>query len=190
MSDALDAMSLAQERYSRVAMWFHWIIAALIIANLFVGGLHDDFGDANARAIMFWHKSLGMTVLGLSIARLFWRIGHRPPAFDPVMAGWEVALARFVHAAFYLLMIGLPLSGWLVVSTAGRPTDFFGLFSIPPLPVPHEEDLHELSEEIHELIAYAMIALVALHVAGALKHHLQGHRHLIGRMGPWFYRRP
>jgi cytochrome b561 len=77
------------------------------------------------------------------------------------------------------------VSGWLVVSTGGRVTSFFGLFNIAPLPVSRAEDAHELAEEAHELLAYVALALIALHVAGALKHHFDGHRHLIGRMVPW-----
>lgn len=188
MADALDAMSLSQRRYSRGAMWFHWIIAVLIIGNLFLGFFHEDFGKAAKPGMMFVHKAVGLTVLGLSIARLLWRLSHRPPAFDPVLARWEAALAHAAHWLFYALMIIIPLSGWILVSTSDRSTDFFGLFQVAPLPVSRSEDSHELWEEVHELLGLLMVGLIVLHVAGALKHHLQGHRHLIGRMAPWFYR--
>ena len=90
---------------------------------------------------------------------------------------------------FYLLMIGLPFTGWLVTSTAGRGVDFFGLFPVAPLPVARDHDAHEMWEEVHEWLGWAMIALIVLHVAGALKHHFEGHRQVIGRMSPWLYRR-
>jgi cytochrome b561 len=189
MADALDAMSLEGERYSRVAMWFHWTIAALIIVNLLLGFLRDDVSRETAASMMYYHKATGLTILGLSLARLAWRLTHRPPRFDPVLARWEVTLARIAHWLFYLFMILLPVTGWLVVSSGrGLPTDLFGLFAIPALPVSRSEDAHELWEEAHELLAWGMMALIALHVLGAAKHHLQGHRHLIGRMGPWLYR--
>ena len=172
-------------RYSRVAVWLHWIIAALIALNLLLGFFHEDFDRPVRSAMMNVHKATGFTILLLTLARIAWRLGHHPPAFDPVLKAWEVGLARLIHGLFYLMLVVLPLSGWLVVSTGGRVTGFFGLFDIPPLPVSRAEDAHELAEEAHELLAYVALALIALHVAGALKHHFDGHRHLIGRMVPW-----
>ena len=176
------------QRYSRVAIWLHWILAALIVANLVLGFSHEEFGKEAERSLMWWHKSIGLTVLALTLARLGWRLGHRPPAFDPVLKPWEARLASLIHWLFYAFLILIPLSGWLVVSSGRSPvTSFFGLFDVAPLPL-RGEDAHELMEEVHELLGYAMIGLILLHVAGALKHHLQGHRHLIGRMAPWAYR--
>jgi cytochrome b561 len=176
-------------RYSRVAIWLHWIIAGLIVVNLLLGLYHEDFSKPVRGSMMFWHKSIGLTVLLLTLGRLGWRLGHRPPAFDPVMKRWEVRLATLIHWLFYLFLVLVPLTGWLVASTGRSPwTSFFGLFDVPPLPLRGEE-AHELMEEVHEILAKAMIGLIVLHVAGALKHHFEGHRHLIGRMAPWAYRR-
>lgn len=188
MASAADPLGQSAVRYSRVAMWFHWIIAALVAANLFLGFYHDDFGRAARPWMMFFHKSIGMTVLGLSLARLLWRLGHRPPPFDTVLHPWEALLARVTHWLFYILMIGLPLTGWMLSSSSARATNFFGLFEIAPLPVPRTDDVHERFEELHEWLGKVMIGLIVLHLAGAVKHHFQGHRHLIGRMGPWLYR--
>ncbi len=188
MASAVEAMSLTAMRYSRVAMWFHWIIAALIVLNLLLGFFRGEFDRPVASVMMTVHKATGFTILALSVARLAWRIGNRPPAFESVLARWEVALARLTHAAFYALMIIIPLTGWLLSSSNGRSTSFFWLFDIPPLPVSRSEDSHELWEQMHGLLGYAITALLALHIAGAAKHHFQGHRHLIGRMGPWLYR--
>jgi cytochrome b561 len=82
----------------------------------------------------------------------------------------------------------IPISGWLLVSGSGRVTSFFGLLDVPALPISNSHDTHELLEEAHELLGWAILVLILLHVVGAAKHHLQGHRHLIGRMGPWLYR--
>lgn len=174
-------------RYSRVAVWLHWIIALLIVANLLLGFFREDFDRPVRAVIMGWHKAIGFTIIALTVARILWRLTHRPPAFDPAMKAWEVGLARLVHGLFYLLLLALPLSGWLIVSTGERvnPTSLYWLLDIPPLPVTPGEDLHELAEEAHELLAYGILALLALHVGGALKHHLEGHRHLLGRMAPW-----
>jgi len=176
----------SQERYTTGAIWLHWIIAALIALNLVLGFFHEDFERPVRAAMMSVHKAAGFTILVLTLARIAWRLGHRPPPFDPVLKTWEVSLARLIHGLFYVFLIAMPITGWLVVSTGGRPvTSFFGLFDIAPLPVPRTEDAHELWEEVHALLAYTGLALIALHVAGALKHHFDGHRHLIGRMAPW-----
>ncbi len=188
MASAGDPVGLSAMRYSRVAMWFHWTIAALAVLNIFLGFYHEDFGKAARAWMMFIHKSTGVTVLGLSLARLLWRLGHRPPPFDAVLRPWEATLARITHWLFYGLLIAIPITGWMLSSTSDRPIDFFGLFEIGTLPVSRSHAMHETMEEVHELLGKLMIGLILLHVAGALKHHLQEHRHLIGRMGPWLYR--
>jgi cytochrome b561 len=174
-------------RYSRVAIWLHWILAALILVNLALGFLHEDFARPVRSAMMGWHKSIGLTVIALTLVRIFWRFSHRPPRFDPVMKRWEVAAARLVHSLFYFLLLAIPLSGWLIVSSGAKvnPTSFYWLFNVGPLPVTPGSDLHDFAEEAHELLGYAMLVLLALHVGGAIKHHLDGHRHLISRMAPW-----
>lgn len=189
MASAADPMGQSAMRYSRGAMWFHWTIATLILLNLPLGFFHDDFGPAARAWMMVFHKATGITVLALSVARLLWRLGHRPPPFDAAMHPWEALLARLTHWLFYLLMLALPLTGWMLSSSGGRAIDYFGLFEIAPLPVSRSEGAHDLFEGLHERLALAMIGLILLHVAGAAKHHLQGHRHLIGRMAPWLYRR-
>ena len=185
---AAASLVSSPDRYSTVAIWLHWLIAFFVIANLLLGFFHEDFGKAAEPWMMWFHKATGMTVLALTVARIGWRLGHRPPPFDPVMKRWEMGLARFIHILFYVMLIVIPLSGWVLTSTNGRVTSWFGLFEIAPLPVSRDEDFHETMEEVHELLAKAMIGLILLHVAGALKHHFAGHRHLIGRMAPWAYR--
>jgi cytochrome b561 len=173
------------DRYSRVAVWLHWIIAVLIVVNLLLGYFREDFDRPVRSAMMNLHKATGLTLLVLTLVRIAWRLGHRPPPFDPVLKRWEAGLARSIHWLFYAMLIALPLSGWLVVSTGGRATSWFGLFEVAPLPVSRSDDSHELMEEVHKLLGYGMLALLALHILGALKHHLEGHRHLIRRMAPW-----
>jgi cytochrome b561 len=175
-------------RYTGVAIWLHWIVAALLIGNIFLGLFHDSFGRPATAWMMFFHKAIGLSVLGLSLVRLAWRLSHQPPIADPVLKRWERGLSSFIHRLFYVMLIGIPLTGWLLSSSSGRSTNYFGLFEVGPLPVPRGGDLSDLFEDLHEWLGKAMIALVVLHVAGALKHHLAGHRHLMGRMAPWLYR--
>ena len=175
-------------RYTRVAVWLHWTIALFILYNLLVGWFHDFLPKPVGSVLMSGHKAIGLTVILLALVRLAWRLTHRPPPYDPVMKPWEKALAAATHWIFYILMLFAPITGWLMISANGRATSWFGLFDVPPLPISGGREVHEIYESRHELIGYLLLAVIVLHVAGALKHQLQGHRHMLGRMAPWIYR--
>src|SRR3954468_11496030 len=165
MASAAAIGSLEPARYSRVAILLHWLIAVLILVNLALGLLHEDMAKPVRATMMFYHKSIGLTVLALTLVRLGWRLGHRPPPYDAAMKRWEVGLARATHWTFYLLLIALPLTGWLLVSAClpgspgGRATSFFGLFDVPALPVSHADGPHDAFENLHTLFGYAMLLL-------------------------------
>lgn len=157
-------------RYSLGAMLFHWLIAIAVIWNWRLAESTEDVPREQAMAIMADHKALGITILALTIGRLLWRLSHPVPPFPARYAGWEKTLARVVHTVFYILLIGLPLGGWLASSFAGRPVDIFGLFTLPNLPVGQNESLAGSIFDLHATGGNILIALVALHVIGALKH--------------------
>ena len=180
--------SLDPARYSRVAILLHWVIAVLVLVNLALGIFHDDMSKPVSASMISYHKAIGLTVLALTLLRLAWRLGHRPPPYDAAMKRWEVGLARVTHWGFYLMLFILPLSGWLLVSAGGRATSWFGLFDIPALPVTRGADAKDLWDTVHVFLGWTMLALVVLHILGALKHQLQGHRQIFGRMAPWAYR--
>ncbi len=170
-----------QQRYTRGAIWFHWTIAALIIANLVIGIFRDAFPPGS----MGVHKAIGISVLFLSIARLVWRWTHARPPLATHLRRWEVLLAELTHRAFYVLMIAVPLAGWLLVSASPkrRPLTFFGLFDIPYLPVARSAATDSLWQNAHEVLAFGILGLLALHVAGALKHQLIDRDRELARMG-------
>jgi cytochrome b561 len=178
----------APDRYSTVAIWLHWLIAAFLAANIFLGFFHDAWGKSGSAWLMFFHKSLGISVLALTLFRLAWRLGNRPPPFDSSLKRWEANLARSVHYAFYVLLLALPLTGWMFSSSWGRPSPFFGLFEMPPLPVANSGGARAAFGNLHEILGFLAIALIVLHVAGALKHYFEGHRQVLGRMAPVVYR--
>ena len=179
-------------RYSHVAMLLHWAIAALILANLFLGW-RMSFLKGLAQFDMFQlHKSVGITVLLLSVARLVWRLTHPAPALPATMARWERFGAHATHWFFYLMMIGMPLTGWAMVSVSP--------WNIPTLlwhsiPWPHIGFLHDLaparkagveaaSGSIHLYLAFGGAGLIALNVAAALKHQFITRDNVLGRMVP------
>lgn len=167
-------------RYSRGAIALHWLIALALSFQLALGFAMPK--DASGFALFQLHKSIGITILLLSLARLGWRLTHRPPA--PLEAGWEGALANTVHIALYIFMIGAPLTGWALVSTAPVrvPTLLFGAIELPHLPLPSA--IHEGVESAHLLLAWLALGLIALHLAGALRHQILLKRDILGRMAP------
>ncbi len=168
--------------YSGVAMILHWFIAALIIYNVWVVFFAPE--DA-PRALMETHKAMGITILFLSVIRLVWRLTHKWPPLPDRIAGWQKALARTTHFLFYILIIAVPLAGWLLHSTVrGTPVSWLGLFEIPSLPIMQSRDLAGLFGQFHRFAAYTLIGLAVLHVAGALKHTFTPGERGISRMLP------
>lgn len=178
-------MQQGSDSYTRVAIWLHWLIAALIIGMMvagiwMTGAIKEKESQAIAFQVYQLHKSFGVLIFVLSILRLVWRLTHKVPSMPEGMAGWEKLAAHVTHWLFYGLMLGLPITGWLMVSASpwGLPTLFFDTVEIP-----HLHALAELDQagkvlwegrfkDIHKLIAFGGIALIILHVAAALKHHL------------------
>lgn len=168
-------------RYSLTAIILHWAIAALLAFQISVGWALEGLG-AHGFSLYQLHKSVGITILLLTLVRIgvrYWK--PRPPKLE---GGWQGALASGVHVGLYAFMLGAPLTGWALVSTAKVkvPTLLFGILPLPHLPLP--ASTHGLAENGHGLIAWLGIALFLLHVAGALRHHLLIHDGLIWRMIP------
>lgn len=173
-------------RYSGGAIAFHWVIAVLILANLLGAHWTEDWEGAARATAMGLHKATGITILGLSLLRIGWRIGHRPPAFPPSIGRFEAWGARVAHWLFYVLMVAIPITGWLMISAADprRPFQWYGGFDLPYLPVAGDKAIQGFAHEAHELLGWAFVALLVLHIVGALKHHLLDDRGYIGRMLP------
>ncbi|WP_375291533.1 cytochrome b [Qipengyuania sp.] len=160
----------AKSRYSAVSMLFHWTIAIAVIVNWRIAEAAEHAEGAAKGAIFANHKALGIAILVLTLARLAWRLGHPMPALPANYAGWERVLARTTHVVFYILLIALPLGGWVANSLVGRDIDFFGLFTIPPLPVGDNSELGGAIFGAHATGGTILLLLIALHILGALKH--------------------
>jgi cytochrome b561 len=154
------------ERFGAVAQSLHWVIVAGVVAAYFLAEAGEDRDSAE---LMDLHRSIGLTILLLAVLRLAWRFLDRRPDWPAAMPGWQRGAARAAHAGFYALLFALPLTGWLVSSLEGDSITWFGWFELPPLTLAVEEDA---VEDVHELLFNVLLALAALHVAGALKHQL------------------
>lgn len=157
-------------RYSVGAMIFHWVIAVAVIVNWRIVEAAEHLGDAEKAPLMANHKALGITILLLTIGRLLWRWTHPVPPLPSNLANWERVLARTVHVIFYVLLIGLPIGGWLAGSFFGLGVDVFGIFSLPALPVGENPDAGKAIIGFHKTGGEVFIYLIALHILGALKH--------------------
>lgn len=172
-------------KYSKIAISLHWIIAILIVTNVTLASMAEDLPRAAKGAFMNPHKAIGVSILVFSLVRLFWRIGHRPPALPNAIAGWQAKLGRTVHAIFYFLIIAVPITGWLMVAAApgAPPVDFFGLFTID-FPVSESKSLSGVGHEGHEILTKPLVVLIFLHVIAALKHQFIDRLPFIQRMWP------
>ena len=181
-------------RYGTVAMTFHWVIAALVLLNLYFGLTFDDYpkGDPTLLKVVMIHKSIGLTVLVLSVLRLGWRLVTPIPPLPASMGFGLRFLARTTHSLLYFLIIAIPLSGWIWTSSSplGLPIRYFGLFDWPLVPyfanlpraekIPLNHNLHEL----HMYLAWSALLLIALHVSAALYHHFVRRDDVLRRMIP------
>lgn len=180
-------------RYTNVAITLHWLIALLMVCNVVMIWFVDHYPDEWVRPVIDTHKSIGITVLGLALLRILWRISHRPPELQ-VKSRWEKFAAHLAHGILYVLIIALPLSGWLHDSAwkdaATHPMKLFGLVPWPRVSfimnvdAVTKEHLHDLFGNMHTLLGYALYVLFVLHVAGALKHQFVDKQRQLQRM--WF----
>lgn len=168
------------EKYNRGAQVFHWTIAALVIVNLAFGLLHEPL--EKAVNLMPTHKAIGLTVLVLTLGRIAWRLRWTKPPLPDSIGPFDRAVASATHLVLYILMLALPLTGWIFSSPSKSPLTWFGLFDLPRLPVTKDGPLVGPSHEAHEILAFVMLALVVLHIAAALRHHFVLKNGLIRRM--------
>ena len=175
-------------RYDSVAITFHWLLALALVGAFSVGLYMTGLPLSPARLKLYnWHKWAGVTILALSALRLAWRLSHRPPAELPAPA-WQQRVARLTHGALYALFLAVPLSGWAYSSAAGFPVVLFGVLPLPDF-VAADRALAESIKPLHGALAWALAALVVLHVAAALKHQFVDRDGLLLRMLPGRNRR-
>ena len=186
----------AAGRYGSVSMALHWTIAALIVIQVCLGWYFNEVlpdHSPQQEALVGIHISVGLTILLLVVARIVWRLTHPAPPLPEGLATWERVLARSSHILFYALMLALPLTGWALVSARPGPIAFWGI-PWPHLPgvsslLPDKAARKSLQHLHVYVLIWVVVANLALHVAGALKHQFDGHP-VLWRMIPFMRSRP
>lgn len=164
--------------YGTLSKTLHWLMAAIIITLIAVGiymaGLPKETAEQKQYAFQFYglHKSFGVVALLLIIVRLAWIRLSPPPALPAVFDAKEQKVVRLLQSLLYILMLLLPLSGYLMSNAGGYPINLFGLGELPAL-VGKSKGLGDIAHEAHEIMGFAMLLLIVLHMAGAIKHRLK-----------------
>lgn len=175
----------APTHYDALQIGMHWLVAILISCAFAFAWIFDDMPLSPDKFKMInWHKWTGITVMSLFIIRFGYKLLRGTPAVDPALPALQRKLAISVHHLLYLLMFLLPFVGWLMSSAKGFPVVFWGVLPLPDLVGKNEELAHFL-KETHELLAYGLLGLIGLHIAGALKHHIIDKDGTLARMLPF-----
>jgi len=173
-------------RYSNATVTFHWITVALVLFQAYLGfrfGWSEPGPDRDY--VFLWHKTVGVVILLLTLARLAYRMKN-PPPFPPELPAWERIIAVWNHRLFYLLLIAMPIVGFVAVSgyANGPTTPLLGGIEVPVIPGVSRE-AGDLAGEAHEIAAFLLVALILLHVGAALKHQFLDRWRGSARMPPF-----
>lgn len=173
------------DHYTRTAVTLHWVIAFLIFVAFPLGVyMHELPLSPDKLRLYSYHKWIGVTIFLLALVRISWRSTHRPPSMPAAMAPWEKFAAHAVHYLLYVLLLALPLSGWLMSSAKGVQTVWFGVLPLPDL-VSKDKELGDSLKAVHQSLNFLLLGLVLAHVGAALKHHFIEHDDILARMLPF-----
>ena len=175
-----------RDRYDKIAAALHWLIGLALLGQITFGILLDDIaprGTPSRAGVINLHKSFGI-VLGVAIlARLAWRLAHRPPDWPAILPGWQRRAARAMHWALYACMVVTPLSGYVASNFSKHGIRFFGVALKPwgpDLPA-----VYDALQDVHVATAWLFVALIGGHVLAALQHAIVARDGVFRRMWPW-----
>jgi len=172
------------ESFGILTKTLHWVMALLVIGLLAVGLLMGGLDGGTKFKVYALHKSFGICVLALVFVRVIWHVYSRKPGFVEGMKPWEKLAAHAAHVFLYIAMFVMPLSGWLMSSAKGYTVTVFSTVDLPHL-IAESDMLAKLFSQTHQLLAYALIAAVAVHIGAALKHHFINKDATLKRMMPF-----
>jgi Cytochrome B561 len=174
--------SRSDRPYSALAIALHWLTLLLLIAGFtIVWSLPDKLSTPNDFQLLGLHKSIGITILGLTLLRLLWRASHPAPAIPASTPLWQRRAAGLSHALLYLLLFAIPLAGWAMSSAGGHPVSWLGLTTLPNLLAKNKALSHDLMT-VHKTLAITLLVIVGIHVLAALKHHFVDRDNVLRRM--------
>jgi cytochrome b561 len=172
------------DRWGGVSQLLHWTTVILIVVIAYIGLTMGDLPNGPDKIKTYaLHKSIGLTILALVVLRVLWRLVAGAPHPVPGSPRWQERIASLTHIGIYVLLFAIPISGWVVNSSAGFPLQWFGLFNLPAI-VGESHDLHEAAEEAHELMFWLLALMVAAHAGAAFYHHLFQQDATLARMLP------
>jgi cytochrome b561 len=170
--------------YHPSAKFLHWVTALCVVGLIAVGLWMTSMQISLLKLQLYaWHKWIGLVVLLLTIARLAWRWRSPPPPLPAGVVHWERTIAPVSHALLLALLLAMPISGWLMSSAGGVSVYWFGLLPLPDL-VPRDQDLFAALRQLHHLLAYGLMGLLALHLLAVLHHDVMRRDGIFRRM--WF----
>lgn len=172
------------DRWGSVTITLHWLTALMIVGLSVVGLLMQELGNSPTKIQVYGlHKSIGLTVLALTVLRLLWRLYAGVPQPVPGTPRWQAWASSATHGALYVVLLAMPVSGWLYNSASGFPLKWFGLFALPRLSG-YDADVKAFALGAHETLFLALLALAGLHALAALKHHYFDRDRTLVRMLP------
>jgi cytochrome b561 len=179
-------MSFARNevRWGGVSQSLHWLVVVLVIAMAALGLSMVELPNTASKARLYGiHKSIGLTILALMLLRLAWRLHAGAPPAIAAMPRWQARVAALTHGALYVLLIAMPLSGWLINSSSGFPLRWFGLFTVPQWGG-RDDALNALAKGWHEALFWVLLVLALGHAFAAIWHHLFQRDATLARMLP------
>lgn len=160
------------ERYGSVSKFFHWFIFILITLQLVVGFSMDKIGNRFIQGNFYTlHESVGLLILFSMIFFILWSLINPKPLWPDSMRRWERIAANFVRISFYILLLVMPLSGWIMTTASGHPPKFFWIVSLPMLGIAKSKSLDDIALGVHNIIVWFILVLLLIHILAALRHH-------------------
>jgi len=176
--------------FGTIAKTFHWIIALGILGMLIVGFIMVDREASPAKMMMYGlHKSTGAVILLLVTLRLGWRLLNPIPQLPSTLKPWHHWIARLSPVALYILMVTMPLSGFVMSDAAGHPVTLYNIYTLPSI-FSQDLELSKAARSVHVYTAYMFVAILVLHVSAALYHHYILKTNILRRMLPSWVRLP
>ena len=175
-------IAVAPGRIGGVTRSIHWTTAGLLLCGFGAAWVFTNIGPGRVAATLVeFHRTIGLSILGLTGARIVWRMVRPLPPLPSHTPFWEALLARGVQVLLYAALIAMPIIGWLGSSANGDDVAFLGLVPLPPLTEP-DQDFGDRVFQVHAAVGYAILALLVLHISGALRHHLLKRDGVLTRM--------